>query len=63
LQYDFGAGPVIEGVAVMLFCAWLAWSRYRVIMPRQDKSLPSVITALDPEFPPGRRGAHLRLDR
>lgn len=47
LQYDFGAGPVIEGVSVILFCAWLAWSRFRVIIPLSDKSLPSVIAALD----------------
>ena len=50
LQYDFGAGPVIDGVAVILFCAWLAWSRFRVIVPLADKSLPSVIAALDRTF-------------
>jgi hypothetical protein len=50
LQYDFGAGPVVEGVAVVLFCAWLAWSRFRVIIPLADKSLPSVIAALDRSF-------------
>ena len=50
LQYDFGAGPVIDGVAVILFCAWLAWSRFRVIIPLGDKSLPSVIAALDRSF-------------
>jgi transposase len=47
LQYDFGSGPVIDGLAVVLFCAWLAWSRFRVIIPLADKSLPSVIAALD----------------
>jgi transposase len=50
LQYDFGTGPVIDGVKVVLFCAWLAWSRFRVIIPLQDKSLPSVIAALDRTF-------------
>jgi hypothetical protein len=50
LQYDFGAGPVVEGVAVILFCAWLAWSRFRVVIPLADKSLPSVIAALDRSF-------------
>jgi len=50
VQYDFGAGPVIEGVTVILFCAWLAWSRFRVIIPLADKSLPSVIAALDRTF-------------
>jgi hypothetical protein len=50
LQYDFGAGPVIDGLAVILFCAWLAWSRFRVIIPLADRSLPSVIAALDQSF-------------
>jgi hypothetical protein len=50
LQYDFGDGPTIEGSAVMLFCAWLAWSRFRVILPISDRSLPSVIAALDRTF-------------
>ena len=50
LQYDFGAGPVIDDVNVLLFCAWLAWSRFRVILPLADKSLPSVIAALDRTF-------------
>jgi hypothetical protein len=50
LQYDFGAGPVIDGLAVVLFCAWLAWSRFRVILPLSDRSLPSVISALDRSF-------------
>jgi hypothetical protein len=26
LQYDFGDGPVIDGVKTVLFVAWLAWS-------------------------------------
>lgn len=50
LQYDFGDGPVIDGVKVVLFCAWLAWSRFRVIIPLRDKSLPSVMAALDVTF-------------
>ena len=50
LQYDFGTGPVIGGVSVVLFCAWLAWSRFRVIVPLTDRSLPSVIAALDRTF-------------
>jgi len=50
LQYDFGRGPVIDDMAVILFCAWLAWSRFRVIIPLSDRSLPSVIAALDRTF-------------
>jgi hypothetical protein len=47
LQYDFGDGPVIDGVKTILFCAWLAWSRFRVVLPILDRSMPSVFAALD----------------
>src|SRR5690606_37116636 len=29
LQYDFGDGPLVDGVKVVLFVAWLAFSRFR----------------------------------
>lgn len=47
LQWDYGDGPTVGGVKTHLFCAWLAWSRFRVIFPLWDKKLPSVISALD----------------
>jgi len=47
LQYDFGDGPLIGGVRTVLFCAWLAWSRFRVVLPILDKTMPSVFAALD----------------
>jgi Integrase core domain len=47
LQYDFGDGPVIDGVKTVLFCAWLAWSRFRVVLALVDKTAPSVFAALD----------------
>lgn len=47
LQYDFGDGPRIDGVKTVLLCAWLAWSRFRVVVPLRDKTLPSVFAALD----------------
>lgn len=50
LQYDFGDGPVVDGVKTVLFCAWLAWSRFRVVLPLRDKTLPSVFAALDVTF-------------
>jgi transposase len=50
LQYDYGDGPVIDGVKPILFCAWLAWSRFRVVIPLRDKTLPSVFAALDVTF-------------
>jgi hypothetical protein len=50
LQYDFGDGPVVDGVKTVLFCAWVAWSRFRVVIPLLDKTFPSVFAALDVTF-------------
>jgi hypothetical protein len=46
-QYDFGDGPRVGGVATVLFCLWLAWCRFRVVLPLLDKSQPSVFAAID----------------
>lgn len=50
LQYDYGDGPVVDGVKTVLFVAWLAWSRFRVVVPLRDKTMPSVFAALDVTF-------------
>ena len=47
MQWDWGAGPTVAGVEAVLFCAWLAWSRYRVVVPLRDKTLASVVIGLD----------------
>jgi transposase len=47
LQWDYGDGPEIAGSRAVLFCAWLAWSRFRVVVPLRDKTLPSVVIGLD----------------
>ncbi len=47
LQYDFGDGPVIAGRKTVLFCAWLAWSRFRVVLALRDRTAPTVFAALD----------------
>jgi transposase len=46
-QWDFGEGPAVGAVQAVLFCAWLAWSRFRVVLPLRDKTLPSVVAAID----------------
>lgn len=46
-QWDWGHGPKIAGRQTYLFCAWLAWSRFRVVFPVWDKTLPTVISCLD----------------
>lgn len=50
LQYDFGDGPKIDGKKSVLFVAWLAWSKYRIVIPLRDKAMPSVLYALDKTF-------------
>jgi transposase len=52
LQWDWGKGPVVPGPggslrATLLFCAWLAWSRFRVVIPVWDRTLPTLIACLD----------------
>ncbi len=47
VQYDFGDGPVIDGRKTVLFCAWLAWSRFRVVLALRDRTAASVFAALD----------------
>ncbi|NUS34919.1 MAG: IS21 family transposase [Pseudarthrobacter sp.] len=49
LQYDFGDGPRIGGVKTILFVAWLAFSRFRIVIPLRDRTAPSVFVfaALD----------------
>ncbi len=47
MQWDYGDGPKVAGRCTVLFCAWLAWSRFRVVLPLWDKTMPSVVMALD----------------
>ena len=46
-QWDWGAGAVVCGRATVLFCAWLAWSRFRVVAPCWDRTLATVISCVD----------------
>ncbi len=46
-QWDWGTGPSIGGRATLLFCAWLAWSRVRVVIPTWDRTMPTLIGCLD----------------
>lgn len=47
MQWDYGDGPVVEGRSTVLFCAWLAWSRFRVVLALRDKTMASVVVGLD----------------
>lgn len=46
-QWDWGTGPSIGGRATLLFCAWLAWSRFRVVIPVWDRKMATTIACLD----------------
>jgi hypothetical protein len=52
LQFDWGYGPkVLDASGVLrqtlLFCAWLAWSRFRVVLPTWDRTLSTLVACLD----------------
>lgn len=47
LQWDWGDGPLIGTRKAILWCAWLAWSRFRVVIPVWDKTLPTIVACLD----------------
>jgi transposase len=47
LQVDWGEGPKVAGRRTQLFCAWLPWSRFRVVLPARDQQLPTLIACLD----------------
>jgi hypothetical protein len=43
LQYDYGDAPVVDVVKTVLFVAWLAFSRLRIVIVFRDKPMPSVL--------------------
>jgi transposase len=47
LQWDWGEGPRVGGRRTQLFCAWLAWSRFRVVIPGWDQQLGTLTWCLD----------------
>lgn len=47
LQFDWGEGPRIGGRRTGLFCAWLAWSRFRVVIPVWDQTLGTLVSCVD----------------
>ena len=55
LQFDWGYGPVVFGPdgrprPTMLFCAWLAWSRFRVVISTWDRRMGTLLSCLDATF-------------
>ena len=62
MQWDYGDGPVIDGRKVVLFCAWLAWSR----LSGRRSAVGQVVAVggdgLGPGVPVFRRGSDLCAD-
>ena len=46
-QWDWGQGPTIGGRTTNSFCAWLGWSRLRVVIATWDRTMPTLIGCLD----------------
>lgn len=46
-QFDWGDGPEVAGRPTCLFCAWLAWSRFRVVIPTWDRTLGTALACID----------------
>jgi transposase len=47
LQWDWGEGPRVGGRRTQLFCAWLAWSRFRVVIPAWDQQTGTLTWCID----------------
>lgn len=47
LHWDWGDGPPVRERRTQLFCAWLAWSRFRVVIPAWDQQLGALTWCLD----------------
>ena len=47
LHWDWGDGPPIGGRKTVLFSAWLAWSRFRVVTPAWDQQLGTLTWCMD----------------
>ena len=47
LQWDWGEGPRIAGRRTQLIAAWLAWSRFRVVIPAWDQQTGTLTWCLD----------------
>jgi transposase len=47
LQFDWGEGPRVNGRRTQLFCAWLSWSRFRVVIPTWDQTMGTLVSCVD----------------
>jgi transposase len=55
LQFDWGDGPKVRDLtgrlrSTVLFVGWVAWSRFRVVIPCWDQTSESLATCLDSTF-------------
>ena len=45
-QWDWARGPAVNGREGYLFCVWVSWSRYRVVIPTRDRKQEILIGCL-----------------
>jgi hypothetical protein len=55
LQFAWAEGPVVPSPdggmrRTALFCGWLAWSRFRIVIPCWERTLPALVRSLDASF-------------
>ncbi|CCW11057.1 Mobile element protein [Rhodococcus aetherivorans] len=68
MQFDWGAGPKVPGPggivrSTLLFCAWLAWSRFRVVIEGVGSDVADADRVPRCHGASLRWGADLRADR
>ena len=59
LQYDFGDGPIVDGRKVVLLVAWLAWCRYRIVIPLAGSDRAECLRGTGPDLSHPRRRTDL----
>jgi len=45
--FQLGEAPRVGGRHTQLFCAWLSWSRFRVVLPAWDQTLGTLVSCMD----------------
>ena len=63
LQFDWGEGPRVNGRRTQLFCAWLSWSRFRVVIPTWDQTMGTLVGVSGRDAAPYRWGTDVSVER
>lgn len=55
--------PTIQGRKTIPWCAWLAWSRFRIVVPIGDKTLPTRALRFEAKSPVHRATRRKPVER